>query len=127
MLMAAAQLPRQHQRLQLHQRRLVGLGQRPGLVQVHGFARLRSVQCFANLALRMRLLVEIVVIGALISLGWNTPFKEWSNRATTEIQKLLHSRRQTPSGVTTIPAPTAPREREETLGKGAVRKLSPGR
>ena len=75
----------------------------------------------------MRLLVEIVIIGALLSLGWNTPFKEWSNRANTEIQTLLHSKRETPSGVTSILAPTAPLEREETLGKAAVRKLSPGR
>jgi hypothetical protein len=64
----------------------------------------------------MRLLVEIVVIGALISLGWNTPFKEWSNRANTKIQRLLHSKRETPSGVITILAPTAPWETKETLG-----------
>jgi hypothetical protein len=56
----------------------------------------------------MRLLIEIVIIGALISLGWNTPFKEWTNRANTEIQTLLKSRRETPSGVITILAPTAP-------------------
>jgi hypothetical protein len=75
----------------------------------------------------MRLLIEIVIIGALISLGWNTPFKEWSNQANTEIQTLLHSKRETPSGVTSTLAPTVPLEREGTLGKGAVRKLSPGR
>ncbi len=75
----------------------------------------------------MRLLVEIVIIGALLSLGWNTLFKEWRNRANTEVQRVLHSKRETPSGVTSTLAPTAPLEREGTLGKGAVRKLSPGR
>jgi len=75
----------------------------------------------------MRLLVEIVIIGALISLGWDTPLRDWSGRATTTVQTLLHSKREKPSVVTTIPAPTAPREREGTLGKSAVRKLPPGR
>jgi hypothetical protein len=75
----------------------------------------------------MRLLVEIVVIGTLISFGWDTPLRDWSDRANTKVQTLLHSKREAPSRVTPIPAPTAPREREETLGKGAVRKLSPGR
>jgi hypothetical protein len=68
----------------------------------------------------MRLLIEIVVIGALISLGWNTPFKEWSNRANTSIQTLLHSRRQTPSGVIMILAPTGPPEKEATLGRTKI-------
>ena len=75
----------------------------------------------------MRLLVEIVIIGTLISLGWDTPLRDWSDWTNTTVQRFLHSKRETPSGVTTIPATTAPREREETLGKGAVRKLSPGR
>ena len=43
------------------------------------------------------------------------------------VQRVLHSKRETPSGVTSTLAPTAPLEREGTLGKGAVRKLSPGR
>jgi hypothetical protein len=73
----------------------------------------------------MRLLVEIVVIVALMFLGWNTPFKEWSNRANTEIQKLLHSRRQTPSGVITLMAPIDRRETGETLGRTGALKLSP--
>jgi hypothetical protein len=60
----------------------------------------------------MRLLAEIVVISALIYFGWNTPFKQWSNRATTEIQKLLPSKRQTPSaGVITL-TPMTPAQRE---------------
>jgi hypothetical protein len=72
----------------------------------------------------MRLLIEIVIIGALISLGWNTPYKEWSNRANTAIQKLLHSKRQTPSGVITILTPTVP---WETVGTTGARKVSPVR
>jgi len=75
----------------------------------------------------MRLLVEIVIIGTLISLAWDRPLREWSDRANTAAQTFLHSKRETASGVTTIPAPTAPQKREETLGKSAVRKLSPGR
>jgi hypothetical protein len=75
----------------------------------------------------MRLLVEIVIIGTLLSLGWDTPLGDWSGRATTTVQTFLHSKREAPSRVTSIPAPTAPRVRENTLGKGAVRNLSPGR
>jgi hypothetical protein len=68
----------------------------------------------------MRLFVEIVIIGALIALGWDTPFKEWSNRANTAIQRLLHSKRQTPSGVIMIVAPSAPWQKEETLGRTKI-------
>jgi len=75
----------------------------------------------------MRLLVEIVIIGTLISLGWDTSVREWTDRANTTVQTFLHSKRETPSVVTTIPAPTAPRVTGGTLGKGAARKLSPGR
>jgi hypothetical protein len=28
-----------------------------------------------------RLLVVIVIIAALIALGWNTPFKDWTSKA----------------------------------------------
>jgi hypothetical protein len=75
----------------------------------------------------MRLLVEIVIIGTLLSLGWDTPLRDWSGRANTTVQTFLHSKREAPSRVTSIPVPTGPREREDTLRKGAVRKLSPGR
>jgi hypothetical protein len=68
----------------------------------------------------MRLLIEIVVIAALIYLGWDTPFKEWTNRANTAIQRVLHSKRQTPSGVITILAPTALPEKEATLGRTKI-------
>jgi len=71
----------------------------------------------------MRLLVEIVIIGTLISLGWDTPLRDWSNRANTTVQTFLHSKREVPSRVTTIPAPAAPRERKETLGKSGDRSL----
>jgi hypothetical protein len=73
----------------------------------------------------MRFLIEIVIIAALIYLGWDTPFKEWSNRANTAIQTLLHPKRETPSGVIMIPAPTSRREIGETLGRTGARKLSP--
>jgi hypothetical protein len=38
----------------------------------------------------MRLLVEILIIGALISVGWRTPFKEYADRAKTTIDWNLH-------------------------------------
>jgi hypothetical protein len=38
----------------------------------------------------MRLLAEIVIIGALIFLGWNKPFKEQFARASTTIESKLH-------------------------------------
>jgi hypothetical protein len=38
----------------------------------------------------MRLLAEIVIIGALISLGWNKPFKEQVAQASTTITTKLH-------------------------------------
>jgi hypothetical protein len=53
----------------------------------------------------MRLLIEIVVIGALISLGWNTPFKEWGDRATTTIQTFMPNRQSGP-GMIMILSPT---------------------
>ena len=39
----------------------------------------------------MRLLIEIVVIAALIYLGWNKPFKEQVAQANTTITTKLHS------------------------------------
>jgi hypothetical protein len=44
----------------------------------------------------MRLLIEILVIAVLIYFGWDTPFKEWGNRATTVLQTRLHSERKAP-------------------------------
>ena len=38
----------------------------------------------------MRLLVEIVIIGALIFLGWNKPFKDQVARASATIESKLH-------------------------------------
>jgi len=38
----------------------------------------------------MRLLAEIVIIGAVIALGWNTPFKEQVAQAKTTIDSNLH-------------------------------------
>ena len=38
----------------------------------------------------MRLLAEIVIIGALIYFGWNKPFKEQVAQASTTIESKLH-------------------------------------
>jgi len=38
----------------------------------------------------MRLLAEIVIIAAVISIGWNKPFKEQVARASTTIESKLH-------------------------------------
>jgi hypothetical protein len=67
----------------------------------------------------MRLLVEIVIIIGLICLGWSTPFKEWTSRANTEIQTLLRSKRQTPSGMIMILAPIGRREPVKLSGEPA--------
>ena len=38
----------------------------------------------------MRLLAEIVIIGAVIFLGWNMPFKEQVAQAKSKIESTLH-------------------------------------
>jgi hypothetical protein len=38
----------------------------------------------------MRLLAEIVIIGALISIGWNTSFKEQVDQTKAKIESTLH-------------------------------------
>jgi hypothetical protein len=38
----------------------------------------------------MRLAVEIPIVAALIYLGWNKPFKEYVDRASTSITSKLH-------------------------------------
>jgi hypothetical protein len=38
----------------------------------------------------MRFLAEIVIIGAVISLGWNTPFKQQVAQANAKIESTLH-------------------------------------
>ena len=38
----------------------------------------------------MRLLAEIVIIGVLIFLGWNKPFKDQVAQASTTIESKLH-------------------------------------
>jgi hypothetical protein len=71
----------------------------------------------------MRLLVEVVIIGALISLGWNTPFKVWGDRATTTIQTFLPKRPSGP-GVLVIPSPIAKQQPGLIRGRTGERKLS---
>jgi hypothetical protein len=72
----------------------------------------------------MRLLVEIVVIGALISLGWNTPFKVWGDRATTTIQSFIPKR---PSGPGVITIPSSVTQQQADLIRAGAKKLSPVR
>ena len=38
-----------------------------------------------------RLFVEIVIIAAVIYLGWNTPFKDWTAQAYTKINSTFDS------------------------------------
>jgi hypothetical protein len=38
----------------------------------------------------MRLLAEIVIIAAVISIGWNKPFKDQVAQASTTIESKLH-------------------------------------
>jgi hypothetical protein len=39
----------------------------------------------------MRLLAEIVIIAALIFLGWNKPFKDWTAQSKTTINSTFDS------------------------------------
>ena len=45
---------------------------------------------FLSFSRIMRLLVEIVIIGALLYFGWNKPFKEQVARASATIESKLH-------------------------------------
>jgi hypothetical protein len=38
----------------------------------------------------MRFVIEVVIIGAVISLGWSKPFKDWAAQANTTINAKLH-------------------------------------
>ena len=38
-----------------------------------------------------RLLVELVIIAALIFVGWNTPYKDWTAQAHKKITSTLDS------------------------------------
>jgi hypothetical protein len=46
---------------------------------------------FANLPFHMRLLVEIVIVAALIYLGWNTPFKDWAAQGGAMATSKIHA------------------------------------
>jgi len=48
----------------------------------------------------MRLLIEIVIIGGLIYLGWEKPFKEWRNQVRAAVTS-----KQAPSSQETLTAP----------------------
>jgi len=38
----------------------------------------------------MRFVIEVVIIGAVISLGWSKPFKYWADQANRTITSSLH-------------------------------------
>jgi len=44
---------------------------------------------FLSLSGRMRLVAEILIIAALIFFGWNTPFKQYADRANRTITSTL--------------------------------------
>jgi hypothetical protein len=54
----------------------------------HRFSLL-SVRIFCHSQGRMRLLAEILIIAALIYVGWNTPFKQYADRANRTITSTL--------------------------------------
>src|SRR6478735_6680055 len=56
----------------------------------HRFSLL-SVRIFCHSQGRMRLLAEILIIAALIFLGWNTPFKERADRTKATITSAFDS------------------------------------
>jgi len=58
----------------------------------------------------MRLLCEIVVIGALVYLGWHTPFREWLPGAT----------KAQPAVVATNPVPAAPQPQLRPVVRAAT-------
>jgi len=39
----------------------------------------------------MRLLIEIVIVAALIYLGWNRPFKEWAAQGSAMATSRIHA------------------------------------
>ena len=39
----------------------------------------------------MRLVAELLIIAALICVGWNTPFKQYADRANVKITSALDS------------------------------------
>ena len=57
----------------------------------------------------MRLLVEIVIIGGLIYLGWEKPFKEWRNQVravvTSNQEGASHETVTAPAAQNPIPQP----------------------
>jgi len=46
---------------------------------------------FGNVDIMRRLLFEIVIIAAVIFLGWNTPFKDWTAQAYAKINSTFDS------------------------------------
>jgi len=64
-------------------------------VEAHGALRALTISiAFTRPSLPiskiMRLLVEIVIIAAVIFLGWNKPFKDQVAQANAQIESTLH-------------------------------------
>ena len=58
------------------------------------FRRRFSLMCtalFCHSQKVMRLLVEFIVIAALISVGWNTPYKQYADQAYAKVTSTLDS------------------------------------
>jgi hypothetical protein len=46
---------------------------------------------FLSVSAVMRLLLEIVIVGALIYVGWNRPFKEWAAQGRAITTSKIHA------------------------------------
>jgi hypothetical protein len=62
----------------------------PPLRDVGGTISIDLTRPFLTVSQIMRLLAELVIIAALIFLGWNKPFKEQVAQASTTIESRLH-------------------------------------
>ena len=62
----------------------------PRSFNVGGTISIALIRPFLAVSQIMRLLAEIVIIAALIFLGWNKPFKEQVAQASTTIESKLH-------------------------------------
>ena len=85
--LAAQHLPLQPQQ-PFNSSNLGGIHEVIALPKRHRFSLL-SARIFCHSRKVMRLLAEILIIAALIFLGWNTPFKQYAERANRTITSTL--------------------------------------
>jgi len=86
--LAAQHLPLQPQQ-PFNSSNLGGIHEVIALPKRHRFSLL-SARIFCHSRKVMRLLAEILIIAALIFLGWNKPFNEYVAQANTTITTKLH-------------------------------------